>query len=691
MVRINSKILIGKVMHARLSPLRHEFSYPLYLYSFDLDELPELAERYWWFGHNKIRPISIHDKDYLASRVSGYLDHNPPAEESSLRERLEHYLKLSGFLLKPHKVILLTGARYFNYVFNPVSFFYCYALDGSLQCVVTEINNTFDERHIYVVPTREGEAAPAGVQPKSFHVSPFNDMEGDYNFKFADIESEFDIKINISKQGKEVFISRLWGEAKPLTSWAMFTTLVRFPFSAALSMPRILWQAAKLRFIKKLPVFTKPAPTSSLTLKPARARWRDRVAMKLVCSVLSKARVGRLVVTLPRGEQLYFGSPKGDTAHIHVHRYKFFWRVFLSGGIGLGESFQSGEWESPDLPGALRFLIDNLGAVNERRLPLSKIGAFFNRFWHRLKRNSRKGSKTNIRKHYDFGNQFFSTFLDPSMTYSSGVYLDPEDSLDKAQLQKIDTILHKAAIRPGDEVLEIGSGWGALAMRAAESRACKVTSLTLSEEQYKYANDRIEKAGLSELAKVVIRDYRDMQGSFDRLVSVEMLEAVGHENLDCFFKACDRLLKQDGIAIFQVITMPEDRHSRYLDSCDWIQKHIFPGASIPSLLSLFESIARSSGFVVESVENFPAHYARTLKEWRERFLKAADSPAIPDDLELRRSWDYYFAYCEAAFECRALGVHQIVLVRPNNATLRKADQALTRPVLEKLVRRQVSA
>ncbi|MCO6429578.1 MAG: DUF1365 family protein [Deltaproteobacteria bacterium] len=671
-----SRIITGKVMHSRLWPVRHDFGYPLYLYAFDLDELEELDRKHWWFGYNRLRLISIHDSDYLASKGNG-AGSNLPSDHSSIRERLDFFLCKHGIQL-PAKVKLVTNARFVNYTFNPASFFLCYDRSGVLSNVVLEINNTFDERHIYLLSPDEGPngAVLRTKQRKCFHVSPFNDMQGDYAIEICDSPDSLDIKINIEREGKTVFFSRLWGETRPLGGKDLLLTFLRYPLSPLLPMVRILRQAAKLYYTHKLPVFTKPKPSSPLTIKPATPRWRERFAMRWVCSALARSQRGRLVLTLPRGEQLFFGAREGSAANLKVHRYKFFWRLFKSGAVGIGESYQKGEWDSDAPEKVLQFLIANHADVNEKDLPFSLFGRVHNYIRHKLRPNSFRGSRENISAHYDLGNDFFAAFLDRSMTYSAAYFSSAGQSLESAQEEKIDMILTKAKVAPEDHILEIGSGWGSLALRAARMRCCRCTSITLSTEQLAFANRAIERAGLQDKAEVRLEDYRKMTGKYDKIISIEMLEAVGHENLGKFFATCESLLKPSGIVVLQVITMPEKRYKRYLRSSDWIQKHIFPGACVPSLKAIIDAIAKHSNLIVEDIENIAPHYARTLAVWRDNFMSVYKSGKLPGaSSELARTWEYYFLYCEAAFANRFLGAHQIVLTRPGNTLLIESDAA----------------
>jgi cyclopropane-fatty-acyl-phospholipid synthase len=274
--------------------------------------------------------------------------------------------------------------------------------------------------------------------------------------------------------------------------------------------------------------------------------------------------------------------------------------------------------------------------------------------------------------HYDLSNDFFALFLDPSMTYSSGIYSSPVTTLKEAQQAKLDRMISLAQIGPDDHVLEIGCGWGGFAIRAATTTGCRVTGITLSPSQLAEAQKRVKAAGLEKQIELKLIDYRKMSGQFDKIVSIEMLEAVGHEHFESYFSSIDRLLKKDGIVALQGITIPDHRYASYLQGVDWIQKHIFPGGEIASVSGLSTSMARSSKLTIERLDSFPLDYAQTLRDWRKIFHERIDEVrklGFGDDFI--RTWDYYFCYCEAGFNERVISVIQLQLSRPHNNKLKR--------------------
>jgi cyclopropane-fatty-acyl-phospholipid synthase len=657
-----ARIFKGRVMHARLEPVRHQFEYPVYWYSFDLDSLSSLSNKSKLFGHNKLRIVSIHDKDYLTP------------EDIPIKEKLLRFLDQAGCGDQIERIELITSARYFNYVFNPVSFYYCYRNDGSIRCTVAEVNNTFNEKHLYILDyqrePRKGYFTHYTVD-KAFHVSPYNDVKGQYDFHFSKIGDKLDIRIDILRDDKQVFLSRLWGESTVMSDSSILKTLIKFPLSAALSIPRIYWQALRLHFQRGLPVITKPNPSSSWTIGIAPPNLWERFCMRFVLKFISSLERGQIEITFPDGSIKVYGKANNQpAAQMKLKNYSIFPRLLRDGGMGLGESFQAGDWESDDLARVVYVFLDNSHCIPESKLNLLKPFRWLLRLEHGLRNNSLKNSVKNISAHYDLSNEFFKVFLDPSLTYSSALYRSTDDTLEKAQANKIDAIIKKANIPENGTLLEIGSGWGALALEARKRHSCSVTSISLSQEQLAIARERAKESGAAEKFDFRFEDYRHTQGKFDSIVSVEMMEAVGHRYMGEFFRSIERLLKPDGVAVLQVIAFPDFEYKDYLKRQDWIQRHIFPGSHLPSLNSIIQAMTDGTKLVVENIENIAPHYAQTLKEWHSIFNQRLDKiAALGYDQRFIRTWQFYFASCEAEFKSRWLQVYQIVLTRPNNARL----------------------
>ena len=653
----------GEVFHSRTERASHYFKYPLCFYLLDVDQLPTLSRSTPTFSYNRWNVISIYDKDFLDRR------------DLPLRQKVEDTLRRAGHNLKPTRIKLLTCARFFGYVFNPVSFVYCYGDQNQLVAILAEVSNTFGERHLYIaadlVANADGTFSPEFK--KLFHVSPFFARDGEYRFKFTEPECNYFMRIDLIREGRLALRGQMNGLGREFSQTQLLRTLARYPLTAALTMPRILWQAAKLHYGKRLPVYTKPNPQSDWTHRVKPANFIQKLCQKLVLRFLHQLKSDGLILRMPEGEELRFGSPQCvSPAILSVHSYEFFKRAALAGDIGLGEAFTLAEWTSPDPIRVLQFFIRNWENKTDSDLPWAVLGRKLNRWRHLSKANTLTNSPRNIRAHYDLSNEFFSLFLDPSMTYSSGIFETSLASLEDAQRAKLDRIIGLAQIGPQDHVLEIGCGWGSFSIRAAQTTGCRVTGISLSPAQLAEAKKRVESAGLSDRIELKLIDYRHMTGQFDKIVSIEMLEAVGHENLDDYFRAMDRLLKKNGLIALQGITMPDHRYKAYLQGTDWIQKHIFPGGEIASISGLSTAMARSSLLSIEKLDSFSQDYAQTLLEWRKRFyanLEDIKKLGFGDDFI--RTWDYYFCYCAAGFLERVISVVQIQLSRPHNSTLKR--------------------
>jgi cyclopropane-fatty-acyl-phospholipid synthase len=395
---------------------------------------------------------------------------------------------------------------------------------------------------------------------------------------------------------------------------------------------------------------------------------------------MSNIKVGCIEVESLDSGLWVLGDPASDLrCRITVKDNALFENLVRFWDVGLGESYQAGHYDVDDLTTFLRIIVLNiphLPGISGSTAKAPEVGseAAENLELHRKRGNSLQGSRTNIAFHYDLSNELYALFLDPSMAYSSAIYDGPEDTLYDAQIRKFDLLCRKLELKPGDHVLEIGSGWGGFAIHAAGRYGCRVTTLTLSKAQKALAEQRIDDAGLSSRIEVRYQDYREITGSYDKIVSIEMFEAVGQEFFGTFFAKCRAALKPDGLMAMQVITMPDSRFEAYRTGCDWIQKHIFPGCLLPSVFEMSKAIRDSGGLMIQHLENFDLHYARTLKDWRRAFLANLDAVrALGFDERFIRTWEYYLAYCENSFRTRNLGLVQLVLSFPNNTAYRGAN------------------
>lgn len=394
----------------------------------------------------------------------------------------------------------------------------------------------------------------------------------------------------------------------------------------------------------------------------------EKAAKKAVLKLLERLEVGHLV--LEDGEDSYtFGQNLAEAeyhAHITVYDSQVYRDVFINTSIGAAEAYMKGYWGTQDLTGVIRLMVANLNLINEAdaKSPIWKRLA--TKAFHSLNANTKEGSRKNISAHYDLGNDFFKLFLDPTMMYSAAIYPSEDASLEEAAVHKLDRICQKLDLGPDDHLLEIGTGWGGMAIHTAQHYGCHVTTTTISQEQYDYANAKVKQLGLQDRITLLLEDYRDLAGQYDKLVSIEMIEAVGHEYYDSYFEKCSSLLKPNGLMAIQAITIADQRYDYARKSVDFIQRYIFPGGCLPSNAVIADKIAHKTDMQIVAIEDITEHYADTLADWRERFHKAMDSVKQQgfDDV-FCRMWDYYFAYCEGGFRERAISTGQFVFAKPS--------------------------
>lgn len=390
-----------------------------------------------------------------------------------------------------------------------------------------------------------------------------------------------------------------------------------------------------------------PGGASSFGLDYAR-RLIDKLMLKAVNQALSRHGAGRLRLALPSGEVAHLGrAGSAREAHLSLKRYGAMWKLLRGGSLGFPESYMDGDIDTENLATLFEFYVDNEHALTSA-MPSLDATRTRDRLFHSSRRNTRDGSRRNIAAHYDLGNAFYRLWLDASMLYSSGIFPAPDASLETAQAVKLARIVEALDLSEGQRLLEIGCGWGAVA-EAVARRGVDVEAITISQQQLEETRARIAAAGLQSRVDVRYEDYRDTAGSFDRLVSIEMIEAVGEENWPLYFETVAQRLRPGGIAVIQAITIREDAFARYRQNPDFIQRYIFPGGMLPTV-TLMQQRAADAGLAFETVERFGNSYALTLREWRHRFEAAwPQIAALGFDERFRRMWLYYLTYCEVGF------------------------------------------
>ena len=395
-----------------------------------------------------------------------------------------------------------------------------------------------------------------------------------------------------------------------------------------------------------------------------------RLARNAVLGKLAKLR-GELIVHDAMG-RVRLGQPDPSstappTVTLRVTDPDFYRQVAFNGSVGAGEAYMDGLWTCSDLVALIRLLVRNRDLLDAMEGGSARVGGWLLKAWHGLRRNTHGGARRNIAVHYDLGNPLFRLFLDENLMYSSAVFASADESLESAAQRKLARICEKLALRSGDHVIEIGTGWGGFALHAARHYGCRVTTTTISREQFELAKARVDSAGLADRVTVLFQDYRLLSGQFDKLVSIEMVEAIGHQYLDTYFRKCESLLRPDGLAMIQAITIEDRRYQQALKSVDFIKRHIFPGSFIPCVSALVGSSARHTDLRLINLEDIGASYATTLHHWRQRFLAQRDVVReLGYDQRFMRMWEFYLAYCEGGFIERSIGNVQLLFARPGN-------------------------
>ncbi len=411
--------------------------------------------------------------------------------------------------------------------------------------------------------------------------------------------------------------------------------------------------------------------TAAALLRHPRMGKVDRLLRERLIAHLATLRHGRVQLSDALGT-VTLGS-SGPGVCLEVTDSAFYRAVAAGGSVGAGEAYMDGLWRcsAPGLDGSdalvalVQLLVRNRDLLDGLESGWATVAGTMRRLWHAARRNSRTGSRRNIAAHYDLSNAFFALFLSPDLMYSSALWTGEGDTLEAASERKLEAVCRKLALTRSDHVLEIGAGWGGFALHAARRYGCRITTTTISRQQYELARERIRAAGLEERIELRLEDYRDLTGRYDKIVSIEMIEAVGAEHLEEYFATIGRLLAPQGAALLQAITIEDHRYRQALASVDFIKRHVFPGSFIPSVSAMLAAKTRASDLALVALEDFGDSYARTLEAWRKRFMAHhAEARALGFDERFIRLWEFYLAYCEGGFRERALGVAHLKLVKP---------------------------
>lgn len=672
--------------HVRAAPVRHAFTYRSYYWLVDLDHMPRLS---WPLG-------LLAGFDFREHRGTG---------TGTLRSTIDAYLWQQGIDLQHGQILMLTQARVLGYVFNPLTVYWCHDADGELVCVVAEVHNTYGQQHRYLVQLDEHARA---VADKVLYVSPFHPVAGYYRLSLPRPETRLALVVSLHRDGQPPFVASLHGRGYPATAARLLHLAARYPLTPLVGAARIrlqgLWLAAR-----GVPQFAQPLaqslsqnqphhegsashrdspdhphprrtcmtvspPTHEVTAtEPVDAtRWPDvarvphRPLLAPATAWLTQRALARTSIQTELSEQKPSPGRHSSAPLLQVHRPEHLYhRLAHSGLVGFGEAYLAGDWDSPDLVGLLTQLArdyDRLRPHAARWIRGSRVPRSVG-----FGVESRAKARHNIAHHYDLSNDLFALFLDETMTYSGALFHDndPRDhqGLAAAQTRKIEQLLDATEVGPHTQLLEIGTGWGELAIRAAQ-RGAQVTTVTLSKAQAELARQRIAAADLSEQVQVRLSDYRDLTGRFDAVVSVEMIEAIGQRQWPVFCTALDRLVRRGGRVGLQTITMAHATMLQYRNDYSWMHKYVFPGGLIPSVYALEEQLSQRTALRITERHALGDGYADTLQVWRETFDARRDEVAdLGFDATFQRLWRLYLAYSEAGFRSRILDVQQLIMER----------------------------
>lgn len=415
-------------------------------------------------------------------------------------------------------------------------------------------------------------------------------------------------------------------------------------------------------------------PISNSLIESDKMGFIDRIARSIVHSQLGAISSGEIVI-VEKGAKYRFGKPADDfpiSVRIEVLHPSVWRDVAFGGSSGSGEAYRKGSWTCDDLTALVRIFLRNRESLEGLDKHTTRLRAPLYKLIQWLNRNTRTGSRRNIRAHYDLGNELFGLFLDPSLMYSCAYYEHSGVNLEEASVAKMYRICQKLELKPSDHLLEIGTGWGGFAIYAASNYGCRVTTTTISWRQYEYASKRVAEAGLQDRVTLLFDDYRDLQGQYDKLVSIEMIEAIGHQYLKTYFKKCNSLLKPDGMMLIQAITITDQFYKAALREVDFIKKYIFPGGFLPSITEMAKAVTRVTDMKMSYLEDIGPHYARTLADWRQRFFASLEKvKRLGYSDNFVRMWEYYLCYCEGSFAERYIGTVQMLLVKPQTYPSRK--------------------
>ncbi len=637
----------GTARHRHFEPVAEEFAPRLFMAYLDVDALPASLDHLPLWSARGPAPVHFRNRDFFDGRD----ERLGPAVRDLVATRLGRRPEGSIFLL--------AHLRTFGWLFNPLSVYYCWEPDGqALDAVVLEVTNTpWHERCWYVFDARDNTTAASA--PKAMHVSPFLPMDLEYRVRWTTPGDNLRVRLDLTRDGCRVFDATLAMQRVELDRRAAVSVLARTPLMPQRVSTGIYAQAARL--------FAHGAPTYRHPERHPRSSVGARAARRVLTAALGRLTGGALRLVDSQGVDAFGDVGQDGTsmrATLHIHDPRAYKRVVLERSRGLGEAYADGWWDTDDLTATLRLARRNLDAVVNATNRVQRLARVALDPIARTRRPDKERDARNVRAHYDLGNEFFERLLDETMMYSCAVFDRRDEPLATASTRKLDRLARLVELSPCDHLLEIGTGWGGFAVHAATEYGCRVTTTTLSRRQYDYASRRVERAGLGDRVDVRCTDYRDLDGTYSKVVAIEMIEAVDWRDYDTFFAQCRRLLADDGALAMQAIVVPDADFDRAKRNTDFIKSAIFPGSCIPSVAAL-STAARRAGFGLAHLDDIGMHYAETLRRWRSNLDAARDDlEALGLDDRFARLWEFYLAYCEAGFEERVVSDVQLLYTAP---------------------------
>jgi cyclopropane-fatty-acyl-phospholipid synthase len=650
-----SALYRGEIRHRRAGSPAGEFTHPLTLLYADLAELPSLL------GGRLVRPapglVRLRRRDLL-----GGVDGPPTA--AAVRALIE---ERSGRPAPRGAIRVLTAPRTLGMAFNPVSFYYCFDEDERLDTVVSEVTSTpWLKRHAYVLRATGDERVLRGEHAKALHVSPFQDM--DHRHVWAVTAPGETLSVHIENHrdapGSKDFDATLKLHREELTPASLRRATARQPAAALRTLGLIYGHAVALK-LKGAPHFAPPADPTPETLMPkVKLTPAQFAARRAVLAVLGRLTTGRLELVEPDGRRHLLG-PGGEPHAVAQLNDPEAWVALLRGSRGLGQSYTDGLWDSPELTDVVRLAARNVQAVDAIRRRIQAVRVPYQHARGLRGKVSRSQGRRDIHAHYDLGNDLFELMLDETMMYSAGSFSTPDATLRDASIEKLELVCDKLDLGPDDRVLEIGAGWGGFAIHAATTRGCHVTTTTISVEQHAYAVEKVKAAGVEHLVDVLLEDYRDLTGSYDRVVSLEMIEAVGWQDFPTFFRVASDRLERDGAMLLQAITMDDRAYEVEKASNSFIREQIFPNGCLPSQAEIARCLQAQTDLRMAHHEDLTGDYVHTLHHWRKNIEASTERlEELGYDERFRRLWQFYLCYCEGGFAERRIGVGQTLLAKP---------------------------